>query len=287
MPPAKEAFASLLARNDRATRITALALAVAVIPLIAWADCATGANVAFTLLYLAPIAATSWYSGLFAGTLAAALCTFSWLWADVITRQVQLHPVIFAWNGAVEATVFMAFVLLLAGLRRRLEIEQQLAATDPLTGLPNRRAFLIAAHVELERAQRLGQPLTVAYLDLDGFKALNDRLGHQAGDSILSAMATRLRAVIRAFDLPVRVGGDEFAVLFPGLGPKDAPELLVRLHRDVVEQLRQQWDISLSCGAVTFLSAPASVEEMVAQADRVMYDVKRGGKNAVRHEVSA
>jgi diguanylate cyclase (GGDEF)-like protein len=177
------------------------------------------------------------------------------------------------------------FVLLLAWLRDRLETEKRLARTDPLTGLANRRAFLDAARVELERARRLGHSITLACFDLDGFKTVNDRLGHRAGDELLCLVATRLREAIRVFDLPARLGGDEFMLLLPGLGADGAPRFLERLKAEVIDPLRARWSVSWSCGAATYLSAPFAVEEMIASADRLMYAVKGSGKDGVLHEV--
>ena len=108
-----------------------------------------------------------------------------------------------------------------------------LARTDPLTGLANRRAFLEHAQAFLSAAARSGAPLALLLLDIDRFKAVNDRFGHGAGDAVLRAVAAALRGAIRVGDLPVRWGGEEFAVLLPGTDLPAAVALAERLRAAV------------------------------------------------------
>ena len=122
------------------------------------------------------------------------------------------------------------------GLRRRLalELESERALTDPLTGLKNRRAFRDAALADLERARRAGQPFTIALLDLDDFKQVNDTLGHATGDEVLVAVSGVLRRRLRSLDIVARLGGDEFALVLPQTA---APEAATAL-RHLLEQVR-------------------------------------------------
>jgi diguanylate cyclase (GGDEF)-like protein len=114
---------------------------------------------------------------------------------------------------------------------RRIEQAETLSATDELTGVPNRRAFERALHREVERARRAGTPLAVGLLDVDHFKAFNDRFGHPVGDRVLAQVARRLAGAFRETDLVARWGGEEFAVLLTGLSdgtPEEARTVLER-----------------------------------------------------------
>ncbi|HLJ58428.1 MAG TPA: sensor domain-containing diguanylate cyclase [bacterium] len=123
----------------------------------------------------------------------------------------------------------------LAGAMEVARLHEQLkevASTDALTGLVTRRAFLESLRSELERSRRAGYALSIALVDLDRFKRVNDTYGHAAGDDVLSLVAHRLRAGIRAYDVAGRFGGDEFALLFPQTAPAQAETMLGRLGPD-------------------------------------------------------
>ena len=165
--------------------------------------------------------------------------------------------------------------------------EQGLSRTDPLTSLLNSRAFYEEGDRLLALCRRKGRPITMAYLDLDNFKAVNDERGHQAGDDLLRRVAALLQASIRPSDLAARLGGDEFAVLLPEVGAPDAAVMLERLRSLLADTLgANQPSVSSSIGGVTFVTAPGSVEEMVHQADSRMYLAKTTGKNRVQLEIA-
>jgi diguanylate cyclase (GGDEF)-like protein len=155
--------------------------------------------------------------------------------------------------------------------------------TDPLCKtLLNTRAFFEDAERMLALCRRAGRPVTLAYIDLDHFKAINDAEGHLAGDVLLRAVGARLRGSMRVSDLTGRLGGDEFAVLLPDLGPDQARHALDRLRillQQPVADVRSTMTITI--GAVTFLSAPDDVETAVQLADAAMYDAKREGRDRI------
>jgi diguanylate cyclase (GGDEF)-like protein len=206
--------------------------------------------------------------------------------SDVVSRSVPLAHAIQVWNLSVQLSVFLALSFLLHALRTRLEAEQLLARTDPLTLLSNRRAFVESAAMELERSRRSRQPITVAYVDVDDFKHVNDHLGHGEGDALLSAVAATLRGGTRAVDAVARLGGDEFGLLLVDTDEDTAVALLDRLHAALLAVVRESgWSVTFSVGAVTFVTPPFSVDEMIGRADQLMYDKKRCGKNGIRHVV--
>lgn len=159
------------------------------------------------------------------------------------------------------------------------------AITDELTQLANRRRFTETLSVEVRRAERFGDPLSLVLADLDDFKQINDRYGHQTGDEVLRRFADVLRENVRDFDLPVRYGGEEFAVLLPETGIGGAERLarrlqtaLLRLRLPEIEGDRPP--VTASFGVAAFPAA-RSAEALLSAADGALYRAKAAGKNRV------
>jgi diguanylate cyclase (GGDEF)-like protein/PAS domain S-box-containing protein len=169
-----------------------------------------------------------------------------------------------------------------AQLNQVLQREKELARTDMLTGLSNRRAFYEALQMERARAARYGRPITLAYVDLDNFKRVNDTLGHAVGDELLVCVADLLRQTLRLSDTVGRLGGDEFALLLPETSPGSAESLLEKLRKILMDAMQvRSWPVTFSIGAATFLNNPPPLEQMIRAADELMYAVKKSGKNSV------
>ncbi len=159
------------------------------------------------------------------------------------------------------------------------------AITDELTQLANRRRFTETLAVEIRRAQRFGEPVALVLADLDDFKSINDRYGHQAGDEVLRRFADILRENVRDFDLPVRYGGEEFAVLLPETALDGGDQLARRLQTALLrlrlpEIGRDRPPVTASFGVAAFPAA-GSAEELLSAADGALYRAKAAGKNRV------
>ena len=157
-----------------------------------------------------------------------------------------------------------------------------LAQYDPLTDLPNRVLLQDRAQLAMAQARREGKSLAVMYLDLDGFKQINDTLGHAVGDQLLVQFAQRLQAGVRASDTVCRQGGDEFVVLLPGL---DTPEAACGVARKILaacdtpfELAGRRVQVGLSGGIALFPQHGDSFDELSRHADDAMYAAKRGGR---------
>jgi len=171
-------------------------------------------------------------------------------------------------------------------LRLRLRQETLLARIDPLTGAANRRGFNEALEKELSRLRRYGRPFSVAYLDVDDLKRMNDELGHEVGDAILHTISATVRKHLRQTDTIGRMGGDEFSILFSESASGPARAATDKFNHYLLDAMRQkQWPVTLSIGLVTCLTAPASVEDLLKKADELMYLVKKAGKNDINHAV--
>jgi diguanylate cyclase (GGDEF)-like protein/PAS domain S-box-containing protein len=168
--------------------------------------------------------------------------------------------------------------------RARYEI---LATHDALTGLPNRRLFQDRLERALAYARREGQAVAVLYLDLDGFKAVNDEKGHDVGDALLQAVAQRLDATVRREDTVARLGGDEFGVVLMSVRqPEDALDVGRKLRAALQEPLDVNGTpvpLGASVGVAVYPSDGVTADALMRAADGAMYAVKAGGKGGVRH----
>ena len=178
------------------------------------------------------------------------------------------------------------FVRLLFELDRTKSQLSVLSMTDDLTGLFNRRYFLDQAHKELTRAQRYGQVFSMLFIDLDDFKKNNDEYGHPAGDKILCMVANTCLHESREVDVLARYGGDEFAILIPGLQTQQAVQYADRLRKvlsDSITQYRgQTLRTTVSIGVVTWQKAISDMDALIYLMDRALYAAKQGGKNKTR-----
>ncbi len=156
-----------------------------------------------------------------------------------------------------------------------------LALHDPLTGLPNRRGLGAALGTTLARLGHGGPPVALLYLDLDGFKGVNDALGHEAGDYVLGEIADRLRACLRAGDTPARLGGDEFAILLAGAGPTEVRAIAARVVAMLALPVpigTATATVSASAG-VALAAAGETADDLLRRADAALYAAKHAGKN--------
>ncbi len=159
------------------------------------------------------------------------------------------------------------------------------AVTDGLTGLHNHRWFQEELELEIERAQRLGHKVGLVICDIDLFKRVNDRFGHQVGDEVLKAVARTLTGSIRKVDSAARYGGEEFVLVLPGAGRRGARELAERVRRKVSRLLvnagGREFRVSVSAGVAVFPEDANSREDLVRAADQALYLAKESGRNKV------
>jgi diguanylate cyclase (GGDEF)-like protein len=156
---------------------------------------------------------------------------------------------------------------------------RNLAVTDDLTGLRNRRAFEERLAFEFSMARRKRRDLSVVLVDADDFKKVNDRLGHAAGDSVLQQVAKVLQETVRATDLAVRFGGEEFAVILPESNERSAMLWCRRLQKALAAASWEHYPVTVSMGIAGMTAACVDGAHMVAIADQALYRAKRMGKD--------
>lgn len=267
--------------GDRPLPLATAAACFAGVLLIGWIDYATGVEPRVFPLYYVPIACGAMRGSRALGAVLAVASTALWALAMVLAGTTW-GPGVFAFNTLMQLLSFLLVAVLVSHVARGREVERDLGRRDALTGLMNSRAFFEMAGLLLEGARRSGRPFTVAYVDLDNFKAVNDRGGHQEGDRALRVAAEVLRRGTRKSDLAARLGGDEFAVLLPETGAAEARVVLERIGAAMAESMAESgWPVTATVGAVVFPSAPSTLEEALKEADERMYGAKRSGKNRV------
>lgn len=249
------------------------------------ADYYTGPEFTFSIFYLVPVAVAAWLSGTATALVASALAAVVWLGAELASSRVNDSTFVYVWNFCARLLFLALVALLLARLRQMLDRERSLSRTDVLTGLDNARRCQEIVAAEIARAHRYGHAVSLAFIDVDDFKRVNDMRGHGAGDRLLVSVAEIIRANLRGSDFVARYGGDEFVVLLPAADQEAARAVVEKLGEKVRDATATKGSpVTLSIGVVTCESGgPAvTVDQLLNAADRLMYDVKASGKCATR-----
>lgn len=252
---------------------------------IGWVDFVTGPSLSLGPLYLLPVILVAWYDGRTWAFFVMSAATAAWFFADVPYRSVVGVPI---WNATTRLLTFATVAWVVARLRGTesrvrhanarlaalLDSEKVVARTDELTGLLNRRGFYDHCRVELARARRAGTPTGLIYLDLDNFKAANDRHGHEIGDSVLATVGATISACVRETDVCGRLGGDEFAVFCW----KPTRAILVATARRIEERVEEAiggWKVGASTGVAWCDAAHDDFDRILREAGAQMYSEKR------------
>ena len=263
-----------------------LALAFISLVLIAGLDYATGVELRLTVLYVLPLLTFSWIAGRLAGVLFSIVACVTLAYIDVNSgRHIQSYVL---WYGE-WGMVLVAYILLVVGLlrlRTALEDAHFQSRKDSLTGLVNTSGFYEVVGAEMELCRRYKRALSIAYIDCDNFKQVNDKFGHHIGDNLLRTISNTMQRKLRGSDLPGRLGGDEFAVMLPETNAEACRMVIEMLQQRLLHEMKENgWPVTFSIGIATFTRMPPSIEDMIRQADKLMYAVKHSSKGAIKQEV--
>lgn len=275
-------FNAVHARLERLSRHALRVITLASVAAIGIADYLTGYDISISLFYFGPVAVATWYVGWGDGVAVALLSGLVWVAGDFWITHSFRHPAISVWNGVVVLVFLLINAFLMNALRSRLSSEYLLARTDALTGVLNPRAFQERLEETMALARRRSSPFVLAYIDLDNLKTINDNRGHSEGDRVLRDFAHGMKEIVRQTDVIARLGGDEFVLLLPDTDREGANVLVEKLRARMSSQARTgQGSVTCSVGAVTFRDLPQHAVDAVRVTDRLMYVVKRRGKNGV------
>jgi len=249
-------------------------------------DYLTGYEIAVSIFYLLPIALVSWLGKRNHAVIISILSASTWLLADLAAGHQYAHPAIPVWNSIIGLGFFLTTAFLLSTIKELLGREQAFARIDFLTGVTNSRAFNEIAKLEIERSVRYGHPFTIAYIDIDNFKRVNDALGHNQGDNLLKTVAKTVKENMRSTDIVARLGGDEFAILLPETNEENAKASIDKLQRHVLDIVAKNntWPVTFSIGVVTCYKS-CNLDELIKEVDDLMYSAKEGGKNRTKFKL--
>jgi diguanylate cyclase (GGDEF)-like protein len=241
----------------------------------------TDQDLSVSIVYVAGVAFMAWSAGIRAGLIGATAAAVA-IGLDAFADGMA--------PGAIASQVAISLIFLVAGTaviarwRDTLERSESEARVDQLTGAPNRLASREWAGIQLARLERQGESLSVAFLDLDGLKRVNDRDGHASGDAVLVLLANCAREILRPTDLFARVGGDEFVLLLSDTDHDEAINVTRRIQ-DRFRATNGDQALSIAAGLVTWRRPPENLEDLFVESDALMYEAKRDGGERLASKV--
>ncbi len=271
--------------------VTSWGISVATLLILVLLDYMSPRYITYGTFYLVLIAYTSWVLDRRSGWLVALIAMSAsigingfGMFASIAAGPSREAAIV--WNILMRLLSSAFVIELVRSFRNSFNYERRLGTTDPLTGILNRRAFFDTVSGRLPRVGARGRTAIVAYLDLDGFKPVNDRYGHAAGDEVLVHFADVLVGAVRRYDCAGRSGGDEFLLFLDVPSEKAGERVVLRLHREIEAQLETlpYGKVSCSMGAVIVPAGhplPA-IDTLISQADSLMYQAKAHGLKRLR-----
>lgn len=265
-------------------RLAALMLCLQL--LIFYADYLTGPLVPFSHFYIIPIVTAAFFLGSYWAYFIALLASTSEL---MVFKQLlvsfNLGPVIL--DFASNTVIFFTIAFLSRQLSVLLATLEQLASEDTLTKANCGRYFYDAGNAEMARSFRYKHPLTLAFIDLDNFKEVNDTQGHQKGDELLILIASAIKSDLREGDLLGRLGGDEFAILLVRVDQDQAKIIIGRMTENLLNSIAPyNTKVTFSIGVATYMADKQSnIDELIIIADSAMYFIKKTTKNSIHYVI--
>ena len=269
---------------EKLSKLFYVTVGFVLIGIIGTLDFLTGYELSFSVFYVIPIFLVTWFAGRKLGIMTSIVSAFVWFVADIVAAHPYSHALIPVWNSLIRLTFFLVITYLFSSLKNSTEREKELSRKDYLTGAANSRFFYKLAQMEIDRFQRYAHPFSLAFIDLDNFKFVNDQFGHAVGDQVLRTVVSSVKKHSRKTDTIARLGGDEFALLLSETNQESARIVLPKIQDMLLEEMRQNnWPITFSIGVLTCNATPLTTDELVKMTDDLMYSVKKSSKNAIKY----
>lgn len=280
--PVQGAVARALCAATRVSTPVAIAGTLAALMLVAAVDDAIGDRWTLGLFYYFPVAFAAWRLGRGLALGVGLLCSAVWYLFASQQGMATDDTLALWWSIAAQLLSYAVVAVVVSEMRELFERERRLARYCHLTGALSGRAFRDVLDQEVALAQQRGAPLGLVYVDMDDFKALNDRRGHAAGDAALEAFAAAVQSTLRDGDYFARTGGDEFVVLLTGPG-SDERAVIDHIRRTATTALGRA-EIAAGCSMGAILvpgDRMIDAGDLMRRADKAMYEAKRAGKGGL------
>lgn len=248
-----------------------------ILGIMAFLDYITGPELSFSIFYLVPVAYAGALISRRAGSLMAVAGAIVWGYYELSTGGEFSSNWIIFWNSIVRLGFFLIMNEFIYHLQRSYVKLRELSRKDSLTGIPNSRVFEESVVTAIESKS----VFIIAYVDLDGFKKINDSFGHSAGDEVLREVASIITQSMRENDLVARLGGDEFAILLPNTNIDEGKAVIQRIFESIQSNTDSDCSVCATFGVVSFNRPPKSWNFALHQADILMYEGKGQGRNRI------
>ncbi|HYA85574.1 MAG TPA: GGDEF domain-containing protein [Nitrospirota bacterium] len=259
-------------------------IGVSLVIIIGVIDYSFGYEISVAFLYLLPVLLFALGGTPKSAVLISIFSAVTMFWADLASGHVYSHNAIPIWNFTMVLGIFLTIAFSNLKIKELMQKEHEHACNDFLTNVYTTRYFYEQTHIEINRSARYKQPLTLAYIDVDNFKYVNDTYGHSIGDDLLRIVAESLKTMLRSTDIVSRLGGDEFAVLMPDTNEDHAKIAITKVQKKLLESVNKNgWPVTFSIGVATCYGPACLQNELIKMADGLMYDVKKNGKNMIKY----
>lgn len=262
-------------------RLLLTAMSTLIVAVVIVVHLLTKTTIELYLFFLLPIVVHTVTCGLHYGLIAALVLTVVKNYLDMLNRGLFDYSIVADFCLTFYLFVGTSYVIyiLVEALRR----ESESARVDYLTGLFNRKFFYEQAEIEIARIKRYDGNFNIILIDCDNFKSINDTYGHNVGDKVLRLIGQTIKANVRHVDLPARIGGDEFVIMFPGISKIDVHKVANKLNINLLQAMKDHdYPVTfsagvLSCSGEMFYSGEFSdLECVMKKVDTLMYSVKKG-----------
>jgi len=249
-------------------------------------DTITSYDISVSALYLLPIMLIAWFEG---GLPAAIISIFSaiiWAMSDLASGHAYSRIAVPIWNAITVLGMFLIVAYSITAIKKLLIKEREHAHADDLTGVANIRFFYEQARTEISKSAIDKRPLTLAYVDIDNLRHINDTLGHTAGDYLLHEAAQIMRSTLRSADIISRLGGSKFAILMPETQNDNATVIIYKVQEHLLDMAKKNgWPVTFSTGVVTCDGPTYAIDELIKMAEDLMNAAKESGKNMVKFKI--
>ena len=277
----RSTISQLLVFLGHASKVRITLLSITLVMGIGSLDLSTDFELHFFPFYFVLVAFIAWFVSRNTGILLALLCALTEFGTDLLGGRSYSSAWIPLWNLIMHAGTLIMAAIVLSQLRLKLDVVSQIATHDLLTGLPNGRAFYELATHEMQVAFDL-EPLTLAYVDVEGLEWINHRLGYGTGDQMLCTIAQTIKEIVPRPDLLARIGGTSFAILLPATTSQKASSVLESIQKALKEQRRKHAQpVTFFISAIACARAPGSIAELLHQAESKMSRMRGSSRDAI------